>query len=88
MTKLVNCERLTLYFILTLAIIAVGLWTIFLIQLSKLVEQTNDNQLQHVIISNQSKQNTELNVNMTKINKKNIENILNNISAINNKIDK
>ena len=91
-----NCyNKLTLYFILILGIVAIGLWTIFLIQLNIVVEQTKAAQEQHINGSLEArkvvvegKEISQLNVNMTKINAKNIENIMNNISEINNKISK
>ena len=82
----INCDRLILYFILVLAVIAVSIWTVFLIQLSQLVSLTTSEKIEHSMISEQGKQSIELNVNMTKINKKNIENMLNNLSEMNKKL--
>lgn len=86
-------DRNILYFILVLGIIAVSLWTIFLVKLFQIAEDTNTSQQAHINGSTEARDNvlsskhfSELNVNMTKTNSKNIENILNNITEINNKI--
>ena len=87
-------DKLLLIFILVLGIIAVGIWTIFLVQMSQLLEQSTTLQKEHVqgaidarenVIK--AKNNSQLNVEMTKLNKKNIDNIMNNISEINQKLN-
>lgn len=87
-------DKLLLIFILVLGIIAVGIWTIFLVQMSQLLEQSTTLQKEHVKGAIDARENlitaketAEKNVNMTKINKKNIENILNNISEITQKLN-
>lgn len=86
-------DKLVLYFIFTLGVIAVLVWTVSLIQLSQLVHQTNILQEEHNMGALdardnvlKSKEASTLNVNMTKTNSKNIENILNNITEINKKL--
>lgn len=69
-----------------LGVIAICLWTLFLIQLTYLTNQSVSDQLEHREISKQSSKQTSLNVNMTKINAKNIQDILNNVSEINEKL--
>jgi 5-bromo-4-chloroindolyl phosphate hydrolysis protein len=87
------CDKFVLYFILVLGIIAVSVWTIIFIQLSQLLEQTNIIQYEHINGSITARENiqankeaVEQNLEKTNINKKNIENILNNISEIKSKL--
>lgn len=52
-------DRIILYFILVLAIIAVSLWTIFLIQLTQIVQETRVSQQQHITGSLEARQNLD-----------------------------
>lgn len=101
MTTMMNkVDKLVLYFILVLGIIAVSLWTIFLIQLTQINEQTHISQTLHTSSSIEAAKNlvdTKLNVIEAKqsaIEAKEVahetfdmvKNMMNNISEINSKI--
>jgi peptidoglycan hydrolase CwlO-like protein len=66
-------DKLVLYFILVLAIIAVSLWTIFLIQNTKLLEQSAEIQREHSEGAIDAR--------------KDLEHIMGNISEINQKLN-
>lgn len=100
-------NRILIYFLITLGVIAILLWSVFLVQILKqtdiltknqnIVLENQDNsrkildylttsRTEHDIITKLSKFASETNLNLTKINAKNIENILNNITEINKKL--
>ena len=56
-------------------------------EILKISHELKLNQEQHDVISKTGKSAISLNVNLTKINSKNIQNIMNNITAINEKIN-
>ena len=74
-TKMLH-DKILLSFILVLGVIAVFIWTIFLIQISNIAEQTKILEEEHIEGSKEAKDNvlkskeaSSLNVQMTKTNK-------------------